>query len=76
MVWSFPEGVLYVIEPSNHPGSKFSMTAVAKKEGSRDVKVPIKRSPDFKEFIHEGKWIAGSNSVRKLIQLAYYNIKK
>lgn len=49
-----PEGVLYVIEPSNHPGSKFSMTAVAKKEGSRDVKMLIGRSPDFKEFIHEG----------------------
>lgn len=64
--------VLYVLAPSNHPGSPYSLTAVPVKPGSRKVKAPILRG-DFTGFIHKGQWIAGGEK-DDLIKLAKYNI--
>lgn len=69
----YPE-TLYVISPSNHPGSPFSMIAVPVEPESREVKCPIERPSWFEGFIHQGKWIAGGQSVDELINLAEYNI--
>lgn len=66
--------IYYVIHPSNHPGGLYSMVAIPKKLGRREVKLPIERPEWFKEFIHNGKWIAGSNTVEELIKLAKFNI--
>ena len=68
------EDTLFVIAPSNHPGSKFSMVAVPVEPDSREVKVQIQRPEWFDGFIHQGKWIAGGNSVKELRQLAWFNI--
>lgn len=66
----------FVIEPSSHPGSKYSLTAVPKEFGSREVKCPLERPEWFKDFIHQGKWIAGSDSLQMLSKLAKYNDRK
>lgn len=66
---------LFVISPSNHPGNPWSMIAVPVEPESREVKCPIQRSEDFDGFIHQGKWIAGADSVGELKELAYYNLK-
>jgi uncharacterized UPF0160 family protein len=66
----------YVIIPSHHPGSKWALVAVAPDLFSREVKIPIERPDWFKGFIHQGKWIAGSNDKSLLIELADYNIKR
>lgn len=68
------EDTLFVIAPSSHPGSKFSMVAVPVEPDSREVKFQIHRPEWFDGFIHQGKWIAGGNSVEELRQLAWFNI--
>ena len=65
----------FMIHPSNHPGNPFSMIAVPVTLNSREVKIPIERPEWFKGFIHNGKWIAGSNSVEGLVNLAIYSIE-
>lgn len=67
--------VRYVISPSGHPGSPFSMTAVPIRWDSRVIKLAIDRSPEFTGFIHEGKWIAGGE-IDDLIALATYNLQR
>lgn len=64
----------YVISPSFHPGNPFSMIAVPVEPESREVKKPIERPDWFTGFIHQGKWIAGSNSVDTLMRLASFNL--
>lgn len=68
--------IKYVIAKSDHPGNKFSMIAVKKHIEEREVKIPIERPIWFEGFIHQGKWIAGANTIEELIELGYYNIKK
>ena len=64
----------FMIHPSNHPGNPYSMIAVPITPISREVKVPIERPEWFKGFIHNGKWIAGSDSIAELLDLAKYNL--
>ena len=68
--------VHFVIAPSNHPGSQFSLSAVPVNNKSRAVKTQIERPDWFTGFIHEGKWIAGANDVETLIKLAEHNLNK
>lgn len=68
--------VVYVVAPSNHPGSDFSLTAVTTEPHLRTCKIPIERPSWFSGFIHQGKWIAGSNSVEELLSLAQFNIEQ
>lgn len=68
--------LLYLITPSTHPGGKYQLLAVTESPESRIVKHPIERSEEFTEFIHQGKWIAGSNSIESLEKLAIYNINR
>lgn len=72
---NYPQA-LFVIMPSSHPGSTFSMLAVPVDPDSREVKMPIERLDGFEGFIHQGKWIAGSDSVADLIKLAKNNINE
>lgn len=72
---NYPEA-LFVIMPSSHPGSSFSMLAVPVDPNSREVKIPIERLDGFEGFIHQGRWIAGSDSVEDLIKLAKSNINE
>jgi hypothetical protein len=65
---------LFVILPSGHPGSPFSMIAVPVNPTSRKLKREINRSDWFEGFIHQGKWIAGGESVIELVNLADYNL--
>lgn len=65
---------LFVISPSNHPGSRFSLTAVSVTPESRELKKPIERPDWFTGFIHQGKWIAGGESIEQLENLALENI--
>jgi len=65
----------FVISESQHPGNKYSMIAVPLNPKSRSIKCEIKRSPGFNGFIHEGKWIAGGNTVDELLELAEYSLK-
>lgn len=67
---------LFVITPSGHPGNPYSLTAVPVEPGSRELKQPIERPEWFEGFIHQGKWIAGGDSIDQLIQLADYNTPK
>jgi uncharacterized UPF0160 family protein len=66
----------FVIMPSVHPGNKWSLISVTKEPSSREVLVPIKRPEWFDNFIHQGKWIAGSDDTEELLRLADYSIKK
>jgi uncharacterized UPF0160 family protein len=66
----------YIIAPSSFPASEWAMIAVTVEPSSRECIIPIERSPDFEEFIHEGKWIAGSNSLEALINLAEFNLTR
>lgn len=70
----FPD-VDFVICESNHPGNPFSLLAVPAKLGKRGNKVDIERPEWFSGFIHNGKFIAGSDSKEELVKLADYNIK-
>lgn len=72
---NYPQA-LFVIMPSSHPGSSFSMLAVPVNPNSREVKIPIERLDGFEGFIHQGRWIAGSDSVDDLIKLAKSNINE
>jgi len=65
----------FVIAPSNHPGSPYSMIAVPFTPDSRKVKVPIGRPEWFDGFIHQGQWIAGGTSVDELLRLAEENLQ-
>ena len=67
---------LYVITPSGHPGNPYSLTAVPVEPGSRELKKPIERPEWFGGFIHQGKWIAGGDSIETLLKLAEYNIER
>lgn len=69
-----PEAV-YVIGPSGHPGNPYSLTAVSLTPESRELKKHIDRPEWFSGFIHQGRWIAGGNSVEELLRLAEYNIQ-
>ena len=66
--------ILYVISKSDHPSSDYMLIAVPLEAGKRAHKKDIERSPEFKDFIHEGKWIAGG-SKEDLLKLAEYNVK-
>ena len=65
---------LFVIRPSQHPGSKFALETIQKSPPKRESIIQIERSPDFKGFIHNGKWIAGSDDKDELVKLAKWNI--
>lgn len=64
---------IYVIHPSGHPGNPWSMTAVTTTPESRECIKPIERPFWFQDFIHQGKWIAGGQSIEELRRLAIYN---
>lgn len=64
----------FVITPSSHPGNPYSLTAVGKNLKTREVKTPIERPDWFKGFIHQGKWIAGGNSIEEMKKLAEHNL--
>lgn len=64
----------FIILPSNHPANPFSLQAVPVEPSSREVKIPIERPEWFEGFIHQGKWIAGSDSLDELVKLANYNL--
>lgn len=64
----------FVISPSFHPGSPYTMTAVPVEPSKRKVKIPIERPDWFKGFIHQGQWIAGGQSVTELKKLADFNL--
>lgn len=66
----------YVISPSSHPGNPFSMIAVPIDPNSREVKKPIERPDWFDGFIHQGKWIAGGDSIDILKRLALFNLNE
>lgn len=68
--------IKFFIQPSTHPGSKYSMMSVTEHPDSRKNLIDIERPYWFKGFIHQGKWIAGSNSVDDLIKLGEWNIKR
>lgn len=68
----FPN-TLFVISPSGHPGNKYSMIAVPVSPDSRELKRSIERPEWFSGFIHQGKWIAGSNEIDELLKLAEFN---
>lgn len=63
---------LYIITPSSHPENPVSLTAVPVKAGSRELKQPIERPDWFDKFIHQGKWIAGCDSLEQAKKLAAY----
>jgi uncharacterized UPF0160 family protein len=69
-------GALFVITESSHPGNPFSMVAVPIHPNKRRVLCPIEKPDWFKGFVHQGKWIAGAKSIRELIDLAEYSIKR
>jgi len=71
----YPE-VRFVILPSAHPDNPLSMIAVPVEPNSRELKISIERPEWFKGFIHQGKWIAASNSQEELERLAEYSIQK
>lgn len=66
--------VKYVVCPSNHPGSPYSLIAVPVSVNSRELKQPIFRPDWFTGFIHLGKWIAGGQSIDELVKLAKFNL--
>lgn len=66
---------MFVISPSNHPGNPFSMVAVPVDPEKREIKKQIERPAWFSGFIHQGKWIAGGESVEQLKELALFNLK-
>jgi uncharacterized UPF0160 family protein len=65
---------LFVISPSAHPGSPFSMIAVPIAANSRKLKKTIHRPTWFLGFVHQAKWIAGGKSVDELLDLAEFNL--
>jgi len=65
---------VFVISPSTHPGNKYSMIAISVHPNSRKLKKSIERPDWFKSFIHQGKWIAGGESVDILLSLAVFNL--
>lgn len=69
---NYPEA-LFVIGPSGHPGNPYSLLAVPVKPESREIKKPIERPEWFKGSIHQGKWIAGGESIEQLEKLAQFN---
>lgn len=73
IVKNYPN-VLFVITPSTHPNNKYTLQAMPYEPDSRKVRISIERSPDFKGFIHLGKWIAASDSIDELVKLAEYSI--
>ena len=68
--------IYYVIAPSDHPGNKYSLIAVTSTLGGRDSIKPIERLGGFKDFIHNNKFIAGSNSIEDLIKLGKLNLEE
>jgi len=60
---------LYVVCPSSHPGSPWSLLAVPEHPASRSLKHPIQRVAWFDGFIHDGKFIAGCQSKEEAIRL-------
>jgi len=65
----------FIILPSAHPTNTLSMIAVPINPQSRKLKLEIERPPWFKGFIHQGKWICGSDSKEELILLAECNLE-
>lgn len=65
---------VYVICPSAHPGNKFSLHAVPVEPNSRTVIMPIERPEWFTGFIHQGRWIAGGETIDVLLELAKANL--
>lgn len=64
---------LFIIKPSAHPGSEYSMEGIPLDKKTRKLRKEIERSPEFTDFIHNGKWIAGGTK-EELINLAKFNI--
>lgn len=64
----------FVVSPSAHPGNPFSLLAVPIKPGRRDLKIPIERPEWFEGFIHQGKFIAGCQSLEEAVMLAKSNL--
>lgn len=68
--------VKFFIQPSNHPGSKYAMMCVTEHPSSRKNIIDIERPEWFDGFIHQGKWIAGSDDVDELVRLGRWNIER
>lgn len=68
--------VLYIIAPSSHPGSPFCLLATPVHPTSRQLKKQIEKPTWFNGFLHNGKFIAGSDSINELIKLAEYNVNR
>jgi uncharacterized UPF0160 family protein len=74
LIAEYPD-VLFVVQESNHPGNTHALYAIRKQLDRRELRAPIERVGGFEEFIHLGKFVAGSNSKKKLIKLAKDNLK-
>lgn len=68
------EKALFVISPSTHVESKYSLQSVTFTAKSRKPIIAIERPKFFSRFIHVGKWIAGSDDKEELVKLALYNM--
>jgi uncharacterized UPF0160 family protein len=66
--------VRFAILPSSHPGSERALIARPVGPDSREPIQTIERPDWFSGFIHQGKWIAGCNSVDEALGLAKYNL--
>lgn len=68
--------IYFIIMPSKRPESKWTLFAMPVNPGSRKLIYPIERYEGFDEFIHEGKWIAGSNDLDALKKLAQHSLQQ
>lgn len=65
---------LYVVSPSNHPNNPFQVQSVPVVFYERPIKKEIQRPEWFTNFIHAGKYIAGCETQKEALELAYYNV--
>ena len=68
--------IYFVIMPSLRPENKYVMFSVPIYPGSRKLIYPIERPDWFSGFIHNGKWIAGGDSLDNLFDLADYSYEQ
>lgn len=68
--------IYFVIMPSLRPENKYVMISVPVYPGSRKLIYPIERPEWFSGFIHNGKWIAGGDSLDELFDVADYSYEQ
>lgn len=68
--------IYFVIMPSLRPENKYVMFSVPIYPGSRKLIYPIERPDWFSGFIHNGKWIAGGDSLDDLFNVADFSYEQ